>query len=177
MVSKPRQTRRSKSAPLGANPLSDAEYGALGQFRKAMRDFLAFSEASAREQGLTSQQHQALLAIRSHVGPEDMTVGELAECMLIKNHTAVELAGRLIERRLAVRRESETDRRRVLLELTEEGAMHLEAISRRNLHQLQETAEILSELLSTARRLQGVDADDEGDGSSRAGAGDVAKYR
>lgn len=104
-------------------------------------------------------------------------MGELAECMLIKNHTAVELAGRLIERGLAVRRESETDRRRVLLELTEEGAMQLEAISRRNLHQLQETAEILSGLLSTARRLQGVDPDADADSSSRARAGGVAKYR
>ena len=135
-----------------------------------MRDFLAFSEASAREQGLTSQQHQALLAIRSHAGPERITVGELAESLLIKNHTAVELAGRLIERGLALRRESGADRRRVLLELTHEGAVHLEAISRRNLHQLQETAEILSNLLATARRLQGVDDEVTGERRSSPGA-------
>ena len=41
--------------------------------------------------------------------------------------------------------------------LTAAGVVQLEAISRRNLHQLQETAEILSDLLATVRRLQGVD--------------------
>jgi DNA-binding MarR family transcriptional regulator len=139
-----------------------------------MRDFLGFSETSARNEGLTSQQHQALLAIRSHTGSESMTIGELAECLLIKNHTAVELVGRLVDRGLALRRESETDRRRVLLQLTAHGSEKLEAISRRNLHQLQETAEILSELLATAQRL--ADAEMAAPGPRKQGkSGDAAK--
>ena len=155
-MSQPQKTPGARRKPRSAT-LGDAEYRALGHFRKAMRDFLAFSEASARDEGLTSQQHQALLAIRSHPGSGNMTVGELAECLLIKNHSAVELVGRLVERELVQRRESETDRRRVLLQLTAQGTRQLEAISRRNLRQLQETAEILSQLLATARRLQGAE--------------------
>jgi DNA-binding MarR family transcriptional regulator len=140
-----------------------------------MRDFLAFSEKSARDEGLTSQQHQALLAIRSHAGSESMTVGELAECLLIKNHSAVELVGRLVERALVLRRESESDRRRVLLQLTTQGSRQLEAISRRNLRQLQETAEILSELLATARRLQGAEGAPASGSSAKELPGGTAK--
>lgn len=138
-----------------AAPLGSADYRALGEFRRAMRQFLAFSEEGARAHGLTSQQHQALLAIRSHVGEEPITIGELAECLLIKNHSAVGLVGRLVERDLVVRRSSSADRRRVLLELRPKGAEMLETISSRNLAQLSRTAEILAELLDTVRRLHG----------------------
>src|ERR1700758_132311 len=95
--------------------LEAADYQSLGEFRRAIRDFLAFSEESAREQGVTAQQHQALLAIRAHIGPEAMSIGELADCLLIKNHSAVGLVARLVERSLVKRHASENDRRRVLL--------------------------------------------------------------
>ena len=134
--------------------LSDADYAALGRFRKGLREFLAFSQQSAREHGLSAQQHQALLAIRSHEAPDPMTIGELAECLMIKNHTAVELVGRLMERGLVGRRQSEDDRRRVLLELRPRGAQILEDISILNLGQLQETADILADLMATVRRIE-----------------------
>jgi DNA-binding MarR family transcriptional regulator len=133
--------------------LSDADYAALGRFRKGLREFLAFSQQSAREHGLSAQQHQALLAIRSHRGPEAMSVGDLAACLLIRNHTAVELVGRLVERGLVARRRSPGDRRRVLLELQPAGAQVLEAISILNFGQLEQTAGILADLLATVRRM------------------------
>ena len=84
--------------------LTEEDYAALGAFRHALRKFMAFSEAGARAHGLTAQQHQALLAIRTHAGEEPMSIGELAECLLIKNHSAVGLVGRLQDRGLVVRR-------------------------------------------------------------------------
>lgn len=149
--SKPRKTaadRKARSARL-----SDAEYMALGEFRWSMRQFLQFSEEGAREQGISSQQHQALLAIRSHSGPEAMTIGGLAERLLIKNHSALELVARMAENGLVERCVSEEDRRRVLLRLLPRGAEILETISLRNLGQLNETAAILAEILETVRRL------------------------
>jgi DNA-binding MarR family transcriptional regulator len=133
--------------------LGDAEYRAIGDFRRALREFLAFSDDAARAHGLTSQQHQALLAIRSHRGPEAMTIGELAECLMIRNHSAVELVGRLVERDLVSRQESALDRRRVLLKLRPRGARTLRAISRLNLGQYHHTAEFLSEVLRRIRPL------------------------
>ncbi|MGZ3377239.1 MAG: MarR family winged helix-turn-helix transcriptional regulator [Phenylobacterium sp.] len=133
--------------------LSDAEYAALGQFRWSMRQFLQFSEEGAREQGISSQQHQALLAIRSHPGSEPLTIGGLAERLFIKNHSALELVARMAENGLVERSASPDDRRRVLLRILPRGAEILETISLRNLGQLNETAEILAEILATLRRL------------------------
>jgi DNA-binding MarR family transcriptional regulator len=133
--------------------LTDAEYLALGEFRESIRQFLEFSDEGARAQGMTSQQHQALLVIRSHGGGEAITIGELARSLLIKNHSAVELVARMAERDLVERVGSEADRRRVLLRLRPAGARALETISRRNLRQLSQTAVILEDVLATVRRL------------------------
>jgi DNA-binding MarR family transcriptional regulator len=142
-----RETRPAGRLPPNA-------YRPIGEFRRALREFLAFSEAGAREHGLTSQQHQALLAIKSHPGPGPMTISELADCLLIKTHSAVGLVSRLEERGLVERRVSSADRRRVQLILSAPGEAVLEAISVNNLEQLEGVAKILDELLQTARRLQ-----------------------
>jgi DNA-binding MarR family transcriptional regulator len=134
--------------------LEAADYQSLGEFRRAIRDFLAFSEESAREQGVTAQQHQALLAIRAHVGSEAMSIGELADCLLIKNHSAVGLVARLVERGLVKRHASESDRRRVLLTLEPRGDEVLLRISHNNLRKLTVTARSLRRVLSMLRKLE-----------------------
>lgn len=134
-------------------PLTSTDYQAIGAFRLALRRFAAFSEAASREAGLTAQQHQALLAVRAHSGPEPMTIGELADCLLIKNHSAVELVGRLVERDLITRAPSETDRRRIQLRLTPEADALLEQVTRANLGELSVNAPALRELLKTLRRI------------------------
>src|SRR3546814_4144671 len=67
--------------------LADADYAALADFRHALRRFQAFSEAQAAEQGLTPQQHQALLAIRG-AAPGTPSVGDIAERLMLKPHSA-----------------------------------------------------------------------------------------
>jgi DNA-binding MarR family transcriptional regulator len=134
--------------------LANADYQALGAFRQALRRFLAFSEEGARALKLTPQQHQALLAVRAHVGPMAMSVGELADCLMIKNHSALGLVDRLIERGLISRATSPVDRRRVLLSLTPEGAELLETISRNNLGQLKSTLPIFAELITSLEQLE-----------------------
>jgi DNA-binding MarR family transcriptional regulator len=134
-----------------APKLTDEDYAALGAFRHALRRFMAFSEAAARSHGLTSQQHQALLAIRTHGGEEAMSIGELAECLLIKNHSAVGLVGRLQDRGLVLRRVSAGDRRRVLLEITPDAERMLATISRSNLAELKSSAETFRNLLAALR--------------------------
>jgi len=133
--------------------LKTEEYRALGAFRRALREFLAFSEAGSRALGLTPQQHQALLAVRAHVGSEPMSIGELAECLLIKNHSAVGLVSRLVDRGLMVRTPSTFDRRRVVLALTPEAVDRLETISRNNLGELNRASDVFRELMGALRRL------------------------
>jgi DNA-binding MarR family transcriptional regulator len=137
----------------GAPKLEPADYRSLGDFRRAIRDFLAFSEASAHEHGVTSQQHQALLAIKAHAGPEPMSIGELADSLLIKNHSAVGLVARLVERGLVHRKASESDRRRVLLALEPRGDEVLAQISQNNIGMLAGSAKSLRRVLSTLKKL------------------------
>ncbi|CAN7210669.1 MarR family transcriptional regulator [Phenylobacterium sp. LjRoot225] len=134
--------------------LDPTDYQSLGEFRRAIRDFLAFSEESARDQGVTTQQHQALLAIKAHVGPEPMSIGELADSLLIKNHSAVGLVARLVERGLVRRHASESDRRRVLLTLEPRGDDTLARISHNNLRKLAVTAKSLRRVLTMLRKLE-----------------------
>lgn len=141
------------SPTLADNPaLTEDDYRALGDFRLAIRQFLAFSEQGAREHGLSAQQHQALLAIKAHPGPDPISIGELSRSLLIKNHSAVELVARLVERDLVARRDSDVDRRRVILALRPRGEAILEAISQRNLGRLNEGADILAGIIEAARR-------------------------
>ena len=145
-------TSKPSPDPPEDDALTTDDYQALGEFRRAIRQFLAFSEEGARAHGLTSQQHQALLAIKAHRGPDPISIGDLAQCLLIKNHSAVELVARLIERDLVSRRDDDADRRRVVLALRPRGADILETISRRNLDQLRQGADILAEIIEAAHR-------------------------
>jgi len=142
----------SQTGPIDADALTPEDYRALGDFRRAIRQFLAFSEEGAKAHGLTSQQHQALLAIKAHPGSDPMSIGDLAASLLIKNHSAVELVARLVERDLVSRRDADEDRRRVLLTLRPRGQDVLEAISRRNLERLNDGADILVGIIEAARR-------------------------
>lgn len=134
--------------------LGEMDYRALGAFRQALRKFLAFSEAGARVRGLTAQQHQAILAIRAWAGPEAMSIGELADSLMIKNHSAVGLVARLQERDLVLREPSAEDRRRVLLRLTPHGEGVLEDISRANLAELRGEVAAFGDLLEALQRLE-----------------------
>src|SRR5579885_1236137 len=101
--------------------LTKAEYEALAAFRYALRRFLRFSEQTAREAGVTPQQHQVLLAIKGFPGRESATISELAERLQMQQHSMVGLIDR-IEAQGLVRRESgKQDRRQVYVSLTSRG--------------------------------------------------------
>src|SRR5512136_2034547 len=97
---------------------SKEDYETLAEFRYALRCFLHFSENAAETAGLTLQQHQALLFIIGFPGRERVTIGELAERLQVRHHSAVGLVDRLEEQGLVKRMPDETDRRQVLIGLT-----------------------------------------------------------
>src|SRR3546814_2062783 len=71
--------------------LTAADYQTLATFRHALRKFIAFSETEAALAGLMPQQHQALLAIKAMSRSGAPSVGEVAEYLMIRPHSAVEL--------------------------------------------------------------------------------------
>ncbi|MGH2940287.1 MAG: MarR family transcriptional regulator, partial [Solirubrobacterales bacterium] len=73
------------------------DYEELLGFRTALRRFLAWSEEQARGADLTPAQHQLLLAIKGHAGESAPTVGELADYLVTKHHSVVELIDRAVD--------------------------------------------------------------------------------
>jgi DNA-binding MarR family transcriptional regulator len=109
--------------------LAPADYRALAEFRLLMRRFTMFSEDAAREAGLAPQQHQALLAIKGFEKDEAPAIGDLAERLAIKHHSAVGLVDRLEKAGHLRRCHDEADRRRVTLLLTASGEKILADLS------------------------------------------------
>lgn len=115
--------------PARSQKLSDADYIRLADFRHALRCFLEFSESAASREGLTPQQHQALLVIRASPGGSS-TVSRLSERLRIRHNTAVELAKRLEAGGLILREPSAIDGRAVCLTLTADGESRLDVLTR-----------------------------------------------
>jgi len=114
--------------------LTDAEYQRLLELRTGLRHFLRWSEEQAAAAGLTAAQHQLLLAVRGHDG--DPTIGDVADHLRLRHHSAVELVDRAERAGLLQRRTDPDDRRVVHLELTADGEARLAALSAAHLTEL-----------------------------------------
>lgn len=130
-----------------ADPLTDADFATLSSFRHALRRFLQFSAEAAAEAGLTTQQHQALLAIRASEGRE-MLVGALAERLMLKPHSATELINRVEKIGLVARAAGEADRRQVAVRLTPKGEQLLNDLSEAHRAELRRLKPLLGELMA-----------------------------
>ncbi len=115
--------------------LSDEDFRRLLEFRDGLRRFLHWSEERARDAGMTPTRHQLLLAVRGHGSPPSMT--ELAEHLVLRHHSVVELVDRA-ERAGLVRRvhADDADRRVVRVALTEEGERRLAGLAEAHLEEL-----------------------------------------
>ncbi len=133
-----------------AGRLNRQDYRRLSEFRYLIRCFLEFSETAAARVGLTSRQHQALLAIKGVRRGAVPTIGYLAERLRIQHHSAVELVDRLAEAGLIVREHDPSDRRRVRLDLTASAEHHLAELSSSHLQELHRMRPALLGLLDQA---------------------------
>jgi DNA-binding MarR family transcriptional regulator len=120
--------------------LTDADYEDLLALRTGLRRFLRWSEQQAEATGLTPAQHQLLLAIRGHPDRRGPTIGEVADYLLLRHHSAVGLVDRAEEAALVTRSRDAEDQRVVRLQLTAEGEEHLEALSAAHMEELHRLA-------------------------------------
>jgi DNA-binding MarR family transcriptional regulator len=124
-------------------PLRDEDYQRLLAFRTGLRTFLHWSEQAAQRAGLTPALHQLLLVVRGNLDPEGPTIGEAAEQLQIRHHSAVELAQRAETAGLLGRERDPIDRRRVRLRLTEAGAEQLDRLTIEHLPRIEALADAL----------------------------------
>ena len=125
---------------------SDKDYEALLAFRVRLRRFDQWSRAAAAEHGLTHAQHQLLLAIRGHAGALGPTIGDVAEDLLVKRHTASELVDRTHALGLVERVRDVDDHRRVHLRLTDAGDEVLRRLTSVHLEELRRLSPLLGDL-------------------------------
>ena len=116
--------------------LTDTDFERLLEFRDGLRHLLRWSEEQARAAGVTPAQHQLMLAVRGHGAAP--SVSEIADHLLLRHHSAVELVDRATRAGLVARVADEGDQRVVRVVLTPLGeerlhglaAAHLEELSR-----------------------------------------------
>ena len=130
------------------------DYKALAEFRYQLRKFLSFSETAAHKAGLTPQHHQALLAIKGFSSAAPVSIGDLADFLLVRHHTAVELVDRMAKLGLVARNADEDDSRRIVVKLTRKGEQKLQTLSKIHFEELHAASPVLTRLLRSFRRSQ-----------------------
>ena len=140
-------TRKNESA------FTKQHFEALAHFRYALRAFLAFSERATRQSGVTTQQYQALLAIKASPD-EALLVGELAECLLLKHNNTVQLIDRLCEANLARRTPSKLDGRAVVISLTAKGQQKVAELAALHFRELLSRQKELSAISRLASKME-----------------------
>ncbi len=145
----PGMKKREKTAGSSRKRLpTQADYEALSEFRYQIRCFLEFSQNAAKAVGLVPRHHQALLAIRGYPGGAPIAIGNLAERLRTKHHTAVGLIDRLAAAGLVKRVVDPADQRRVLLKLTHRAEKYLADLSAAHLGELSRIEPLLLQIFA-----------------------------
>jgi DNA-binding MarR family transcriptional regulator len=131
--------------------LRSHEYQQLAAFRRALREFMRFSEAEAEKGGLTAQNYQALLVVRGCPEGERVTINELAQQLFIRHNSAVGLVDRLAKHGLLAREPAPEDGRKVYLRLTAKGERLLDRLAEVHREELRRIGPQLEALLHSIR--------------------------
>ena len=115
----------------------------LAEFRFQLRTFLSFSESASEAVGIAAQQYQLMQVIASTPQSQQPSISYLAERMILRHNSTVELVDRA-ERAGLVRRENdERDLRRSLVQLTPHGLTTLEHLVAQHVKELESHGEAI----------------------------------
>ncbi len=138
--------------------MSASDFQNLLAFRTSLRRFLHWSQTQARAVGLTPAQHQLLVAIKGHSGGQDPTISELAEYLLLRHHSVVELVDRAAIAGVVARSRDAEDGRLTRVTLTPDGEARLSLLGPAHLDELRNLAPVLDHLVSDWAARTGQDA-------------------
>jgi DNA-binding MarR family transcriptional regulator len=114
-----------------------AKLAAIAEFRFRLRRFLSFSEAASEELGVPAQQYQLIQVVAAVPCDTAATISYIAERMLLRHNSAVELVDRAERSGLVRRVADESDHRRSVVDITEEAEAVLSQLVSRHLAELQ----------------------------------------
>jgi DNA-binding MarR family transcriptional regulator len=132
--------------------ITTADYRALAAWRYRVRLFLQEGDAAARRVGLEPQQYLLMLAIRGLPGAAEATVQTLANRLMLKHNSTVELIDRLEAHGYVRRNQNQDDRRQVRVELLPRGKKLVEKVARQRLTELRTEG---TELVNALNALMG----------------------
>ena len=135
--------------------LSQEDFTHLLELRTGLRRFLRWSEEQAKTAGLTPAQHQLLLAIRGHPNPDGPTVGEIAEYLVLRHHSAVGLIDRAVAEGLVARNPDPGSKSVVRVTLTDKGAAKLDELSAAHLEEITHLAPTMRTLWEAIEQTNG----------------------
>ena len=127
--------------------IATSDYRALAALRYRIRVFLSEGDAAARREGLEPQQYLLLLAVRGLPEGTKATIQVLAERLMLKHNSTVELIDRLETHGYVSRSQSREDRRCILVKLLPRGERLLERVARERLTELRAGGKALSDAL------------------------------
>ena len=145
--------------------VAPAKLKELAEFRYRLRRFLSFSEMASEALGISAQQYQVLQVIATVPEGRAASISYLAERMMVRHNSAVELVDRTEKVGLVRRVADESDHRRSLVEITARGGELLTQLVEQHLIEL-ETAG--PEMARALRRLT-----ETGGGGGRVAAAKV----
>ena len=108
----------------------------LAEFRYQLRTFLSFSEVSSEACGIAAQQYQLMQVIGSLPETTAASISHLADRMILKHNSTVELVDRAERAGLVRRKNDEKDLRRSIVELTPQGQAILRTLVSQHLEEL-----------------------------------------
>jgi DNA-binding MarR family transcriptional regulator len=108
--------RKGKTPSLDWTKLAE-----LAEFRYQLRRFVSFSEAASEAAGISAQQYQLLQVVATVPHDRESSISYIAERMVLRHNTAVELVDRAEKAGLVHRVADTDDHRRSLVEITARG--------------------------------------------------------
>ncbi len=131
----------------GRERLNADKLEAMAEFRYALRRFLHFSETSAEEQGISAQQYQLLQVVQAMSAERPVSISIIAERMVLRHNSAVELVDRAERLRLVERLADKEDLRRSIVVLTEHGRKVLTRVAAAHLAELETAGPVMVQAL------------------------------
>ena len=125
----------------------------LAEFRYQVRTFLSFSESASDSCGIATQQYQLMQVIGSVPADRQASISYIAERMILRHNSTVELVDRAERAGLVERKHDEQDLRRSLVQLTPHGWTILQQLVALHLDDLHQHAEAMMRAL---RKVQAI---------------------
>ena len=113
----------------------------LAEFRFQLRQFLSFSEISSERHGIQAQQYQLLQVIAAAAPGQPASVSYLADRMVLRHNSTVELVDRAERAGLVRRHTDERDLRRSIIKLTPTGEQLLRMLVAEHVQELERLGE------------------------------------